>query len=95
MMTDAGSGRAAPVDRELPPATAVVSKVPLRRMVSMVAVAGAEFVITRDIVKVEHEGVRVPAVVVALRVRGLVGGGRDTTAVGEVPVNLTCVPEEM
>jgi hypothetical protein len=70
--------------------------VPLRRIVSMVAVAGAEFVITRDIVKVEHKEDSVPAVVVALRVRGLVGEGRDTKAVaGILPVNLTCVPEEM
>lgn len=94
VVTNAGGGRAAPVDRELELGTRVESYVPLRRMVSMVASTGAEFVITIDKVETEQEEDRDAAVAVAVRMRGLVGVGRDTT-VGVVPVNLTCVPEEM
>jgi hypothetical protein len=95
VVTDAGAGRAAPVDSELPPATSAVSYVPFSRIVSMVAAPAAELVMTRRIVEVPHEGDSVAAVAVADRVRGLVGVGSVTATEGSDPLNLTCVPEAM
>ena len=95
VVTAAGVGRLAPVDRKLPPGTSVVSCVPFRRMVSMVAVPGAVFVMMRLSVVVVQEGDSAAAVAEAERVSGLMGVGSRTATVGSEPVNFTCVPEAM
>ena len=95
VVTAAGAGRLAPVDRELPPSTSVVSYVPFRRMVSMVAVPGAVFVMTRLSVVVAQEGVSAAAVAEAESVSGFKGVGSRTATAGSEPVNFTCAPEAM